>query len=362
MTSFVRGLKSTITQDLLKQRPSNLDQCEEFAQIIEAADVNDPLSMLNTRTPMTQYRQGYANSKPFCQRCNTRHTFGQHTRRLPPRQPPRDSSGQNLNTHPQGLNPASPTHIPYHTSQPSFNRPPFHPTHHPKFTGKVPSHPRLNPTKGSVGLVTCFQCGLSGHTKQSCDRLRVHLSSSSMLRTDLVASSGSLPSIALLDSGSQANLISERKLNQLSRLCGYEIRRRRASFEAVAGLGGRTVSVQSSCVVLIRLGGIDRPVLFSVVPEIHSRDFIILGRDFLGQTDAVIDVPRNVLLLNWNAPVQRRSASYTVAETGTYQSRIDPHLHGDNNIKKLMRDDHVEFVRAWYQRNPQSALLCKGKQ
>ena len=234
MTSFVRGLKSTIRQDLLKQRPSNLDQCEGFAQIIEAADleavrlpdaVNDPLSMLNTRAPITQFRQGYANSKPFCQRCNTRHTFGRHTRRLPPRQPQRDSNGQNLNMHPQGVNPASPTPIPYHTRQPSFNRPPFHPTNQPNYTGKVPSHPRLNPTKGSVGLVTCFQCSLPGHKKFSCEKVRINISSSSMLKTKLVAPYYSLPSIALLDSGSQANLISERKLNQLSRLCGYRIRR-----------------------------------------------------------------------------------------------------------------------------------------
>ena len=126
-------------------------------------------------------------------------------------------------------------------------------------------------------------------------------------------------------------------------------------------MGGRTIPVQGYCTLSVRLQGKNRPMRFYVVPEIHhSRDFIILGRDFLDQTNAIINLPRNVLLINWNAPIQRRSvrsANYTVTETEAYQGRNDPHLHGDNNIKKIMRDDHVEFVRAWYQKNQQHATF-----
>ena len=47
LTSFIRGLKSTIKQDLLKQRPSKFNQCEEFALIIEAADL-EAVSLADT--------------------------------------------------------------------------------------------------------------------------------------------------------------------------------------------------------------------------------------------------------------------------------------------------------------------------
>ena len=319
MSCFIRGLKNKIKRDLLKQKPSNFDECEEYAQIIEAADleavsladaVNDhdqlslPGNMPHTKPPRTHFRQWNANSKPFCQRCNTRHTFGQHTRRLPPRQTQQGPSGQNVNMRPLGSNPAHHPPTPYQARQPSFSRPPFHPANPTNYRGGVPVTPRSNPTYGSVGLARCFHCGLTGHKQNTCERVHIHISSSSMLKTELVAGYGSLRTIAMVDSGSQVNIITERKLAQLSRLSRHKIQRRRASFDSLTGIGDRGLPIQGYCTLHLRLKDKNRPLRFYIVPEIcNAYDFIILGRDFLDRTNAILDLPNNALLINWHEAV-----------------------------------------------------------
>ena len=85
MTYFVKGLRSEIKTQLLKHRPNTLNECEEYAQIIESADqqsssLADAVSKLSlTSEPKRDTAKNQSNN-PFCRFCGAKHKFGQHLR------------------------------------------------------------------------------------------------------------------------------------------------------------------------------------------------------------------------------------------------------------------------------------------
>ena len=189
---------------------------------------------------------------------------------------------------------------------------------------------------------------------------------------------------ALVDTGSHVNLISVRKYKELSALGEHKLLRQQAMSDHLIGLGGHSVQIQDCCMLSVRLKH-DKPpipILFHVVRE-NNLDFI-LGREFLDQTYAIMNLSNNVLLINWDAALKDAAVNsslhknerilytdtptnYTLMlpKTKSYVGRNNPLMHSDRNIKKLEREKYVEFVREWYQKhdfieqNPQQQQATK---
>ena len=334
MTYFVKGLRSDIKTQLLKQRPNTLNECEEYAQIIESADqqsssLADAVPKLSFPSELGRDTAKNQSDNPFCRFCGAKHKFGQHLRSFQ-RPQNRFRGGNTMPT--QGARfPYRPrysgslSHGPHATFQPNTSTATGP---RPIYQGIGSGISRQNPH--STPPTRCFQCGNSGHLARQCTRsyrhipnndrriarldprnvsynytettrqsnpqsqtlltCRVPLSSKSMVTLNLPLNDKDIITCsALVDTGSHVNMVSVSQFKSLKRLGAIDVENVEAEAEELIGLGDNGVPVQHCCYLKLNFG-INQPFIRTKFHVIHEKNLdLVLGRQFLAQTNASLN-------------------------------------------------------------------------
>ena len=166
----------------------------------------------------------------------------------------------------------------------------------------------LDPRNVSYNYIeTTRESDLQSPTLLTC---RVRLSSKSMVKLNLALNDKDIITCsALVDSGSHVNMISVSQLKSLRQLGAIDVENVEAEAEELIGLGDNAVPVQYCCYLKLNFG-INQPFIRIKFHVIHEKNLdLVLGRQFLGQTNALLNFHENEMLLQYTTTVNNSQNS-----------------------------------------------------
>ena len=281
MTTYIRGLIPELRSEVMKQRPKSLEDAQEIALVIEASlniHRNDEANAYAFRPT-----NALQPSAPFCRRCNCKHSFGQHIQQINFRQK--------------------------QTGRQSFNQRPFRPSNHNNTQQRRYNPHKQHTTQNNTQIhttrpnIVCYNCNQTGHKARECreEIVNIHNAGTTIMPKFPTYEGGYVRCKALIDSGASISVMQQTTLQNILRQGCIEGTKVKMHHKELAALFQGTTEIQQCYRLQIVFQKTPIEIDFHIINDFgvhHKTMDLILGRDFLNKTGAIIDYSKRQIFLH----------------------------------------------------------------
>ena len=328
MTTYIRGLLPEIRSELIKQRPKSFEDAQELALVIEAS--NKQSHKFNKEVEravklfITNYKFTTAASNPsayvllpnapFCRRCNCKHSFGQHIQQI--------NFKQNQSGRPTF------SHTSRQTGRTSFNQRLFRPSN-PNNTQQRRYNPHKQQTTQNITPIhttrpniVCYNRNQTGHKARECRQqtleiVNIHNAGTTIMPKFPKYEGGYVKCKALIDSGASISVMQQKTLQNILKQGCIKGTKVQMHHKELAALFQGKAKINQCYRLKIIFQKTPIEIDFHIINDfgIPEGYDLILGRDFLNKTGAVIDYSKRQLFLHHPQKyIQRRKYMTQLAQ------------------------------------------------